>query len=91
MSVETATESKARIVDRIQRVQEQLDLLEMAAEHPSDYEGLILIAAEIEKDMAGVVTYLVNTYALHQSVQYLQQDRIEAIRVVTRLMTLCRR
>ncbi|MBZ0291657.1 MAG: metal-sensitive transcriptional regulator [Anaerolineae bacterium] len=88
---EGETESRKQTIQRINRIQGQLNSLKTAIENDRDCEYLVTQAHTIEKALSSLIIHMVEGYIEHQAKILVHEDAEEALRSIKRLFELSHR
>lgn len=91
MAEESKAERRKKTIQRINRIQGQLNGLKHAIEDDKDCEFLVIQAHTIEKAVSSLMLHMVGEYFDYQANYQLKDDPEETLRFIIRLFELSHR
>lgn len=91
MTEQSKLERRKKTIQRINRIQGQLNGLKQAIDDDKDCEFLVIQAHAIEKAVSSLMLHMVGGYFQHQASQQLEENPEETLQSIERLFELSHR
>jgi len=91
MAEQSKAERRKKTIQRINRIQGQLNGLKQAIEDDKDCEFLVIQTHAIEKAVSSLMLHMVGGYFDHQAPEQLEDDPEETLQSIKRLFELSHR